>query len=33
MEINPSQQHPSRWIVVRSTPNPILFNLPDDYRG
>lgn len=30
MEINPSASEPFRWIVVRSTPNPIVVNLPDD---
>jgi len=29
MEINPSQEKPFRWIVVRSTPEPIVVNLPD----
>jgi uncharacterized RmlC-like cupin family protein len=29
-EINPSKDKPFRWIVVRSTPNPIVVNLPDD---
>jgi uncharacterized RmlC-like cupin family protein len=33
MEINPSGEHPFRWIVVRSTPDPIVVNLPDDYWG
>jgi uncharacterized RmlC-like cupin family protein len=33
MEINLSQEHPFRWIVVRSTPDPIVVNLPDDYWG
>lgn len=33
MEINPSKEHPFRWIVVRSTPDPIVVNLPDDYWG
>jgi len=33
MEINPSREHPFRWIVVRSTPEPIVVNLPDDYWG
>jgi len=33
MEINPSSEHPFRWIVVRSTPEPIVVNLPDDYWG
>jgi hypothetical protein len=30
MEINPSATTPFRWIVVRSTPVPIVVNLPDD---
>ena len=30
MEINPSQQEPFRWVVVRSTATPIVINLPDD---
>jgi uncharacterized RmlC-like cupin family protein len=29
MEINPSNAQPFRWIVVRSTPVPIVVNLPD----
>jgi len=33
MEINPSREHPFHWIVVRSTPEPIVVNLPDDYWG
>lgn len=33
MEINPSPHKPFRWIVVRSTPEPIVVNLPDDYWG
>lgn len=32
-EINPSATQPFRWIVVRSTPEPIVVNLPDDYWG
>jgi uncharacterized RmlC-like cupin family protein len=28
-EINPSAEKPFRWIVVRSTPDPIVVNLPD----
>jgi uncharacterized RmlC-like cupin family protein len=28
MEINPSKVQPFRWIVVRSTPVPIVVNLP-----
>jgi uncharacterized RmlC-like cupin family protein len=30
-EINPSAQIPFRWVVVRSTPEPIVVNLPDDF--
>lgn len=30
-ELNPSDEHPFRWIVVRSTPDPIVVNLPDDF--
>ena len=29
MEINPSESQPFRWVVVRSTPTPIVVNLPD----
>jgi len=29
-EVNPSQEKPFRWIVVRSTPEPIVVNLPDE---
>jgi uncharacterized RmlC-like cupin family protein len=29
MEINPSQILPFQWVVVRSTPVPIVVNLPD----
>jgi uncharacterized RmlC-like cupin family protein len=28
-ELNPSKEHPFRWVVVRSTPEPIVVNLPD----
>jgi uncharacterized RmlC-like cupin family protein len=28
MEINPSDIEPFRWVVVRSTPTPIVINLP-----
>jgi uncharacterized RmlC-like cupin family protein len=28
-EINPSAGQPFRWIVIRSTPEPIVINLPD----
>lgn len=31
MEINPSSTEPFRWVVVRSTPVPIVVNLPDVY--
>lgn len=31
MEINPSATEAFRWVVVRSTPEPIVVNLPDDY--
>jgi uncharacterized RmlC-like cupin family protein len=30
-ELNPSGEKPFRWVVVRSTPEPIVVNLPDDY--
>jgi uncharacterized RmlC-like cupin family protein len=33
MEINLSEENPFRWIVVRSTPEPIVANLPDNYWG
>jgi uncharacterized RmlC-like cupin family protein len=29
-ELNPSKEYPFRWVVVRSTPEPIVVNLPDD---
>jgi uncharacterized RmlC-like cupin family protein len=29
MEINPSKEQPFRWVVVRSTPTPVVVNLPD----
>jgi uncharacterized RmlC-like cupin family protein len=29
MEINPSKTHAFRWVVVRSTPTPIVVNLPE----
>jgi uncharacterized RmlC-like cupin family protein len=32
-EINPSSDEPFRWVVVRSTPEPIVVNLPDNYWG
>ena len=31
MEINPSEDHRFVWVVVRSTAQPIVINLPDDY--
>lgn len=30
-ESNPSKEHPFRWVVVRSTPEPIVVNLPGDF--
>jgi uncharacterized RmlC-like cupin family protein len=30
MEINSSTTEPFRWVVVRSTPTPIVVNLPED---
>jgi len=30
-ELNPSNEVPFRWVVVRSTPEPIVVNLPDDF--
>jgi hypothetical protein len=33
MEANASAERPFRWVVVRSTPIPIVVNLPDDYWG
>ena len=32
-EINPSKDKPFRWVVIRSTPEPIVINLSDDYWG
>lgn len=32
-EINPSSDTPFQWVVVRSTPEPIVVNLPDDFWG
>jgi len=31
MEINPSSEIPFEWVVVRSTSEPIVVNLPDDF--
>ena len=31
MEINPSKDHRFVWVVVRSTAQPIVVNLPDNY--
>lgn len=31
MEINPSHEEPFQWVVVRSTAEPIVVNLPDDF--
>ncbi len=33
MEVNQSPTQPLRWVVVRSTPEPIVVNLPADYWG
>jgi uncharacterized RmlC-like cupin family protein len=30
-EVNPSTDHPFRWVVIRSTPEPVVINLPADY--
>ena len=30
-ELNPSKEQPFRWVVVRSTSEPIVVNLPDDF--
>jgi len=30
-ELNTSIEHPFRWVVVRSTPEPIVVNLPDNF--
>lgn len=30
-EFNPSKENSFRWMVVRSTPEPIIVNLPDDF--
>jgi uncharacterized RmlC-like cupin family protein len=30
-EINPSSEAPFRWVVVRSTSEPIVVNLPDNF--
>jgi uncharacterized RmlC-like cupin family protein len=32
-ELNPSTTTPFRWVVVRSAPEPIIVNLPDDFWG
>lgn len=32
-EINPSKDKPFRWVVIRSTSEPIVVNLPEDYWG
>ena len=32
-EVNPSGTKPFRWVVIRSTSEPIVVNLPDDYWG
>jgi hypothetical protein len=30
-ELNPSKKHSFQWVAVRSTPEPIIVNLPDDF--
>ena len=30
-ELNTSKENPFRWVVVRSTAEPIVVNLPDDF--
>jgi uncharacterized RmlC-like cupin family protein len=30
-ELNSSKEHLFRWVVVRSTPEPIVVSLPDDF--
>jgi uncharacterized RmlC-like cupin family protein len=32
-ELNLSTTTPFRWVVVRSTPEPIVLNLPDEFWG
>lgn len=32
-ELNPSSTTAFRWVVVRSTPEPLVVNLPDDFWG
>jgi uncharacterized RmlC-like cupin family protein len=32
-EVNPSHDVPFRWIVVRSSSEPIVINLPDEVWG
>ena len=32
-EVNPSPDAPFRWVVVRSSPEPIVVSLPDDWWG
>jgi uncharacterized RmlC-like cupin family protein len=32
-EIIPSSEVPFKWVVVRSTSEPIVLNLPDDFWG
>ena len=32
-ELNPSAETPFRWVVVRSSREPIVVNLPDDAWG
>jgi uncharacterized RmlC-like cupin family protein len=30
-ELNPSSDKSFRWVVVRSSPEPVVMNLPDDF--
>ena len=32
-EVNPAGDVPFQWVVVRSTPEPVVVNLPDDFWG
>jgi uncharacterized RmlC-like cupin family protein len=33
MEVNPSSEVAFQWVVARSTSEPIVVNLPDDFWG
>ena len=32
-EVNPSKDAPFRWVVIRSSSEPIVVSLPDDFWG